>query len=165
MPRTYTPQQKAEALELLAATGGDIAQTQMKTGIAERTLYRWRNELWQTWRRQAPPPPSPKPLPQFADDLEAMDFLRQKIMAELLNLANNYQENLAYTTPTQRVTLMAQFLDRLITLDEHLKPYTPVEIHHRLLDSEGEEPGGRLQAERRIEEQQRTLTTLRDPGF
>ena len=165
MPRTCTPQQKAEALELLAATGGDITQTQMKTGIAERTLYRWRNELWQTWRRQAPPPPSPKPLPQFADDLEAMDFLRQKIMAELLNLANNYQENLAYTTPAQRVTLIAQLLDRFMALDEHLKPYRPkpiVQLH--VIGSEGEEPEDDEPSTLGIM-RSRLLTTLRDPGF
>lgn len=125
MPRQFTPDQKANALEILASNGGDIPQVHFQTGIPQRTLYRWRSELWQTWRRQAPPPPSPKPLPQFKDDLDALAFLRHKIMTELLNLANHYSESSAYTTPSQRVAFLSQLIDRLMKLDEHLKPYKP----------------------------------------
>jgi hypothetical protein len=127
MPRQYEPHQKTAALDILAGNGGDITQAHLQTGIPQRTLYHWRSELWQTWRQQAPPPPSPKPLPEFEDDLDALGFVRHKIMRELLNIANNYPEGIAYTTPIQRTAQFSQLLTRLMELDEHLQPYKPVE--------------------------------------
>ena len=103
MATQYPPEQKQLALEILRDTGGDINQAHIKTGVPERTLYNWRHDLWQSWRRQTPSPNPPKPLPQFEDDLDAMDFLRQQIMKELLNLANNFQTDMNFMTPAQRV--------------------------------------------------------------
>ena len=51
MPIQYAPDLKQQALEILRDTGGDIVQAHLKTGVPERTLYRWRRELWQSWRR------------------------------------------------------------------------------------------------------------------
>ena len=106
MATQYPPEQKQLALEILRDTGGDINQAHLKTGLPTRTLYRWRHDLWQSWRQEhAAPilPNPPKPLPQFEDDLDAMDFLRQQIMNELLNLANNFQTDMNFMTPAQRV--------------------------------------------------------------
>ncbi len=124
MTTHYPPELKQQALELLRDTGGDIAQTHIKTGVPERTLYNWRRELWQNWRRQSSTsvlPNPPKPLPQFEDDLEAMDYIRQKIMAELLNLANNFQTDANFMTPAQRIMLLTQLTDRFIKLDTHVR--------------------------------------------
>lgn len=127
MRQHYDPKRKAEVMAILAANGGDIARTELQTGVSERTLYRWRQVLWQTWRRQNPPPSSPKPLPEFEDDLESLAYLRAQIMKEVMSVANTFEGDLAYTTPPQRVGLLTQLLDRLIKLDDHLKPYKPVE--------------------------------------
>ncbi len=127
MPKQHKPDQKTEVLNLFASNGGDIVQTHRETGIPERTIYRWRSELWQTWRRQSPPEPSPKPLPEFKDDLDALAFLRHKIMVELLNIANNFPEGSAYLTTNQRTAQLSQLLNRMMELDEHLKPYKPVD--------------------------------------
>ena len=124
MTTHYPLDLKQQALEILRDTGGDINQAHLKTGVPERTLYRWRRELWQNWRRtSATPvlPNPPKPLPQFEDDLEAMDYIRQKIMSELLNLANNFQTDANFMTPAQRITLLTQLTDRFIRLDEHVR--------------------------------------------
>lgn len=123
MATQYPPDLKNQALEILRDSGGDINLAHIKTGVPTRTLYNWRHDLWQSWRRhnESPILPNPpKPLPQFDDDLDALTFLRQQIMAELLNLANNFQTEMAYTTPAQRVSLLSQLTDRLIKLDEHL---------------------------------------------
>ena len=125
MTAIYTPQQKTQALELLKDTGGNVAHTHAKTGIPERTLYNWRRELWQSWRQHTPSPNSPKPLPQFEDDLDALTYLRQQIFSEVVNLGSNIQLDSAFTTPAQRVTLLSQLLNHLMTLDQHLEPYTP----------------------------------------
>lgn len=130
MTPRYTPEQKTLALETLRDTGGDINQTHIKTGIPTRTLYNWRHELWQSWRRQTPSPNSPKPLPEFEDDLAALDFIREQIMAELLNIANNFQSEMAFTTPTQRVLLISQLMDRFMKLDEYLNARQEEEIQY-----------------------------------
>jgi hypothetical protein len=53
--------------------------------------------------------------------LEAMTYIRQKIMAELLNLANNFQADSNFMTPAQRIMLLTQLTDRFIKLDEHVR--------------------------------------------
>lgn len=124
MPIQYAPDLKQQALEILRDTGGDIVQAHLKTDVPERTLYRWRRELWQSWRRtSASPvlPNPPNPLPQFEDNLQAMDYIRQKIMNELLNLANNFQTDANFMTPAQRIMLLTQLTDRFIKLDQHVR--------------------------------------------
>lgn len=124
MPIQYAPDLKQLALEILRDTGGDINQAHIQTAVPERTLYRWRRELWQTWRRTSAAPILPNPpktLPQFEDNLEAMDYIRQKIMNELLNLANNFQTDATFMTPAQRIMLLTQLTDRFIKLDQHVR--------------------------------------------
>ena len=133
MPIQYAPDLKQQALEILRDTGGDIVQAHIKTGVPERTLYRWRNELWQSWRRTSATsvlPNPPNPLPQFEDDLEAMTFIRQKIMSELLNLANNFQTDSNFMTPAQRIILLTQLTDRFIKLDEYLRTHENENIEY-----------------------------------
>ena len=133
MPIQYAPDLKQQALEILRDTGGDINQAHLKTGVPERTLYRWRRGLWQSWRRTSATsvlPNPPKPLPQFEDDLAAMDYIRQKIMSELLNLANNFQADSNYMTPAQRIILLTQLTDRFIKLDEYLRTHENENIEY-----------------------------------
>jgi hypothetical protein len=133
MTTHYPLDLKQRAFEILRDTGGDINQAHIKTGVPERTLYRWRRELWQNWRRTSATPVlpiPPKPLPQFEDDLEAMDYIRQKIMAELLNLANNFQTDANFMTPAQRISLLTQLTDRLIKLDEYVNAHQEQEIQY-----------------------------------
>lgn len=139
MTTHYPADLKRQALEILRDTGGDINIAHIKTGVPERTLYNWRREIWQNWRRNAPNavlPNPPKPLPQFEDDLEAMDYIRQKIMAELLNLANNFQTDANFMTPAQRIMLLTQLTDRFIKLDQHVRARTEEEE----VDNDDEHP-------------------------
>ncbi len=137
MTTQYPPDLKQQALEILRDSGGDINQAHLKTGVPTRTLYNWRQELWQSWRRQSLSPilPNPpKPLPQFEDDLEAMDFIREQIMAELLNLANNFQSEIHYTTPSQRVLHLSQLMDRFIKFDEYVRALTEKHTEYEYVD-------------------------------
>ncbi len=43
---SYSPKEKDVILEKLAANQGDVHHTFLETGVSERTLYRWRSELW-----------------------------------------------------------------------------------------------------------------------
>ena len=57
MSRRYTLQQKADALDHLQASGGNIALTHLQTGVPERTLRFWRRQLWLDSHLPLPPPP------------------------------------------------------------------------------------------------------------
>jgi transposase-like protein len=142
--RRYTSDEKTAILAQLQSNHGDIALTRLQSGIPERTLREWRRELWLNHLPPLPPPPTPLrrqettsesldvgahgcaptlDTPTFANDLEAVVFLRNQIMKELLSLSASLNNSLSITTPYQRVLVLTQLLDRLMKLDEHLKPY------------------------------------------
>jgi transposase-like protein len=151
MPRKYSPEEKTAALELLERNGGNIPLTAVQTGIADRTLYRWRQHIWwqQSWQRHTTASPPPQNLPQFEDELDALTYLRRQIRDELLRLAS-FQESNTFATPQQRILFITQLLDRLMKLDQHLKPYRPKpQTRYHVIDSEGEEPGARIDSARR----------------
>ncbi len=129
MPRKYSPSEKADALAHLHRTGS-FPLTALQTGISERTLYTWRQQefLQQTLQQQKPAPPLQKEIPTFDDDLDLLDYLRQQIMTELVRLASNFDDN-GFATPQQRAVILTQLIDRLIKLDQHLKPYQPEEMY------------------------------------
>lgn len=123
-PHTYTPEEKANALIHLYMNGGDVTHTSNQLGIPVRTLRDWRGK-W--YAENPPPPPSQRQIqrPEFEDDLDALDYVRNQIIAELLTVADSLREGTLFTTPSQRIQLLSQLLDRLIKLDQHLKPYRP----------------------------------------
>ena len=51
-------------------------------------------------------------------------------MAELLNLANNFQTDMNFMTPAQRVMLITQLTDRFIRLDEHVRAHEIEGVHY-----------------------------------
>ncbi len=137
MSRRYTPAEKSAILAILRANYDDISLTHHQTGIPERTLREWR-------RSQLPPPKSsPRQQefsphtpdfiaaggspPGFTDDLEAMRFMRSRIMQELLNLTTSFNDDFGGATPYHRVQMLSRLLERLMKLDNHLKPYIRAE--------------------------------------
>jgi transposase-like protein len=134
VPSRYTPEEKANALVHLQANGGDVPYTAQQLGIPERTLFTWRRQWYaENQQQQSPLPLLPVSRPDFEDDLEVMVYLRKQIMTELLDMADSLRERTTFTTPTQRIHLLSQLLDRLIKLDHHLKPYRPpVEVGMRV---------------------------------
>ena len=86
MPRrVYSPDEKADALEILNHFGGDVAAASVKSGIPQRTLFTWRTEQWdqQRQQRQSQPPPPPKILPQFESAQESYEHIRSQILRVL----------------------------------------------------------------------------------
>lgn len=154
MPRHfYPPEQKAAALDRLQANGGNVALTHLQTGIPQRTLYGWRQEIWlqqlqriqqssQSQQQRTPPPPPPLTdlagAPDIADEvlseednLQLLNRIRQRLITELANMAN---EGLMLTSPNQRIHALTTLLDRLMKLDDHLKPYLPADNQVRRIE-------------------------------
>ncbi len=142
MSRRYTPDEKSAILADLDLSQGDILLTSQKTGVPERTLYAWARErrLQRQQQHTTPLPQQPPPvmppniaakdvaeLPTFENDMDAMRFMRSRIMQELLNLTMSLNDNFEGTTPYHRVQILSRLLERLMKLDEHLKPYIPAE--------------------------------------
>ena len=114
MPRhVYSPDEKADALEILNQFGGDVATASVKTGIPQRTLYTWRTEQWdqQRQQRQSQPPPPLKNLPQFESTLEAYQHIR----SQMLRLVDRIPLDLSHLPP---------YLQR----DRHLARLNAVEL-------------------------------------
>jgi transposase-like protein len=127
--RTYTTEEKAHALAALSQNGGDTLRTSLQMGIPERTLYTW-SRRWRAENQQqsfSELPPLNTPPVGFENDLNTLAYLRRQIMAELVNLASNFQAGMGFVTPYRRVRVLSQLLDKLMQLDIHLQPYTPVE--------------------------------------
>jgi hypothetical protein len=51
--------------------------------------------------------------------------MREQIMGELLNISANIQDTFAQTAPHKRLRVLSDLLDRLMKLDEIVKPYQP----------------------------------------
>lgn len=126
--RKYTPAEKTTALNHLQTVGGDIHRASQETGIPERTIYAWRKEAWlQQSLQQSPPSESQqKPVPQFDDPADLLDYVRQQIMEELVHLVTNLEQSRNYTSPHQRIIMIDQLLNRLVHLEKFLRPYRPL---------------------------------------
>ncbi len=101
MPRrSYSPDEKADALQALARNAGDVAATHYQTGIPQRTLYLWRNEEWQLQRlqRHTPLPPPPSKIATFETNLEAYEYLRDR----MTQIFNKFPPDLSYLPPYLR---------------------------------------------------------------
>lgn len=126
MSRHYAPEEKDAALAALHANHGSVPRTSLQTGIPERTLYTWRRELWRQRRQNpdpAPPPPPPTDPPADASDTtEAMTYIRQRIITELMTLIQSFEQDFALSSPYQRVQAISQLLDRVLKLNDYRPP-------------------------------------------
>ena len=64
--------------------------------------------------QQRDPMPPPQPIPEFDQDADALKFLREQIMSELLNTATTFKDDLTFSTPYQRVLVLSQLFDHLV---------------------------------------------------
>jgi hypothetical protein len=123
MSNAYNSDHKAAVMVALERNGGDIEVTARQTGVPVRTLRDWRGKVLPYL---PPPPPSARQslaeVPAFADDLEALVFIRQNIIGELSRLSASLQYDPGFSTPYQRALVMSQLMDKLLKLDLHLRP-------------------------------------------
>ncbi|MBZ0280690.1 MAG: transposase [Anaerolineae bacterium] len=125
MPRKYTPDQKTVALLQLQRNGGNIPITAAQMGIARSTLYGWQSDIQAKVQETALSVRQPAEHPEFEDDLEVLAFVRRQILDEMVKVSIDMRHQSDMTTPYQRVHILSQLMDRLMKLDEHLKPYQP----------------------------------------
>jgi transposase-like protein len=121
MSRRYSQEFKAAAVEQLRANHGNTLVTARQTGVPERTLRDWKREILLS------PPPLPVPPvveqnpasqpPEFDDPAEALRYVRDRIVRELVNLSTNLSDSHGLTTPYQRTLMLAQLTDRLMMLN------------------------------------------------
>ncbi len=139
MPHEHSSDVKAAAMVMLERNGGNVPLTAEQTGIPDRTLYNWQRHILPYLRQHTPPPPKPAEDMAFDDDLDALAFIRQHIMNEMVRLSSSLQYDSGFSTPYQRVLVLSQLMDKLMKLDLHLKPYTAEEIQYVLSDDVEEE--------------------------
>jgi transposase-like protein len=125
MSRRYTSEEKDHAIQQLIANHGDVTLTSLETGIAERTLTRWKRSMVLPPRGAFPSRPQPQPPPQpqnpiAADDLEALRDLQQEMLREAYNLVHSIEEAIDEAPLNQRVAALAQLIDRIMKLSVQL---------------------------------------------
>src|SRR5688572_20308170 len=99
MPFRYPSEQKTAALILLERNLRDFSRTSQQSGISVSTLHAWDSDI-QAYLLQNPlPERQPAELPVFADDLEALAFIRQNIIGELSRLSASLQHDPGFSTP------------------------------------------------------------------
>ncbi len=129
MPRHYTTAQKTAAMQVLESTFGNILLTSSRTGIPERTLRDWKRAKELSSQPSPPPnfspPPPPSEPPEFEDEIDALTYIREQIMGELLHISANIRDSFANTAPDKRLKVLSELLDRLMKLDEIVEPYEP----------------------------------------
>ncbi|MBI5670290.1 MAG: transposase [Chloroflexi bacterium] len=108
MSRRYTDDDRRQALECLKANGGNCCQTSQETGIPVRTL--------RTWARQA------RQAEEAADVERALAQMRQRLIDNVLRLANSLEAKIDDAPLNQHASALAQLVDRLIKLAEKLPP-------------------------------------------
>jgi hypothetical protein len=124
MSNRYTPDHKTAAMVLLERNRGNIQMTAQQAGVPERTLQAWQGEIRPYLQQFFPANVSPAgDTPAFANDLEALAFIRQNMIGELSRLSASLQHDAGFTTPYQRALVMSQLMDKLLKLDLHLRPY------------------------------------------
>jgi transposase-like protein len=153
MSKQYTPEEKAAALEALAATK-NVATASLVAGVPQRTLYRWQRQ--QRLEGKLPPLPQensalPPPLPRHPDDPDAEDLRADGIMDEVLNhlmeqarlLSLRFSQNYDQMPPVSQMMALTRLIDRIIKLDAR-KPRTGKELRVRVIrvDKGEREPDG-----------------------
>ena len=137
MSRRYTPEEKAAALEALAATN-NVLSASIVAQVPKRTLYRWQRH--KRFEGKVPQVPQEKtsvpqvPVPQtlsFPGDPEFEEALRDEaasadriiddVLKALLNdvqvLSKRVHHNFDQAPPVSQIMALTRLLDRVIKLD------------------------------------------------
>jgi transposase-like protein len=124
MSNRYESNEKAAAMALVERNRGNVQLTAQQMGIPERTIQSWLMDIRPYMHQFAPArEASAVETPVFANDLEALAFIRQNIIGELSRLSASLQHDAGFSTPYQRALVMSQLMDKMMKLDVHLKPY------------------------------------------
>jgi transposase-like protein len=126
----YTDDERREALKQLAMNKGDVVRTARETEIPVRTLRTWCSPEELTKMRQSPKekrrkgkflPPDLLAQIEKADAIyteSVMDQLRNKLMAEALELVTDFSATIEDVPSTSKVLALTRLIDRILKLDE-----------------------------------------------
>ena len=138
----YPPERKAAVLQQLQANHNNVALTSIQTGVPERTIRDWRRKHWleKALPPQGTPAAAAKPALDYGEETEALKFVRQQIIQEVVSVASNLADTLNTTAPYHRILALTQLLDRLIKLDA----YIPETERERVVRFEFQYPDGSI---------------------
>lgn len=141
MPQPFSPERKKHALQVLDSNFGDVQRTSRELGISDRTLYKWRKNAGLQF---SPPPPTSPTLdfpPHYevgrglgggdnlpADDLQALLDLKAEMVRAAKYIAVNIIAAVEAAPLGQRVTALAQLIDRISKLAAQLPAAEDEEI-------------------------------------
>ncbi len=120
MTKRFTPEYHSTILQILDNNRGNIIRTSLQTGVSERTLYSWQ-------RKRALSQQQPQnlqqslslPPPQNSEDEFAL--LRQRLMRNILAIADSLELNIESGSLTARVKAIRTLLDSLMDLESQFE--------------------------------------------
>lgn len=138
MPRTYSEDDRQEALELLGYNRNNITLTSAQTGIPERTLREWRRKQRIERSLLPPDPPSAAAAEPTGNAIEALEFVYNQIIEESSRIAASLPEILAAAPPYHQVLAFAQLIDRLPKLHSIINQSSPPQAFRvEFVDADG----------------------------
>ena len=125
MPRRYTDKEKRKALDCLRDCDGNFRQTSQATGIPLRTLQGWAQRERDAADR--------------ADTEQAMVRMRQRLVENVLLLADSLEAKIDDAPLNQHASALGQLVDRLIKLADKLPQSNPDDdvIRIEFVDADG----------------------------
>jgi transposase-like protein len=109
MSKSYSPEYKQMACQLLQTNGGNVDLTSRQTGIPPRTLREWR-------QRHAHQPPQ-QDTRRRQNVEEQLHFLRERMMEQAIALAMTLSSETDPSLLSQRIIALTRLVDRLMKLD------------------------------------------------
>jgi len=149
MSKRYTPEEKAAALEVLAATK-NVVSASIVAQVPKRTLYRWQRQkrlegkVPQVPQEKTSVPRVPQAL-SFPDDPELEEALREEaasadriiddvlkvLLKDVQVLSRRIRRNFDQAPPVSQIMALTRLLDRVIKLDARkprLEPKREVQL-------------------------------------
>jgi transposase-like protein len=129
MSRRYTPEEKAEALDVLASCEGDAAQASRRTGIPAQTLRRW----VKAHQEQRP------------DRLRShLERAHERLAEDALRLSKAINDQIEGAPLNQLATALGAVVDRFLKLDEQIAKMVADNQGEQVIRVEYKYPDGTL---------------------
>jgi transposase-like protein len=136
MSRHISPAHKVAVMALLDANGADVPQTALQTGIAERTLYRWKRQYTLSLLPQEGRQSLALPMPASdGQEDEKVEFIRSNLWQAALEIAAQLPDSVYSPELLRRVSALNGLLERLTVIRKEVEGTKPKVIEIRRVRS------------------------------